>query len=98
MSLDSKESKADQLKRMLNRYASNHTMLKRGTFEVTAEEGRLVILWSYDERTERFLVKEPVTPNEMQGTVTDVVYRLKQRLTSSTAMSVAPSATPTTKN
>lgn len=80
MSLDSNTSKADQLSLMLNRYARNHVQIKRGEFDVTAEEGRMVILWSQNERTERFLVKEPVTANEMQGAVTDVVYRLKQRL------------------
>jgi len=97
MSLESKESKADHLKQMLNRYAKTQGALKRGDFEVTAGEGRLIIQWSNDQRSEQFLVKEPNTPQELQGTVTDVFYRLKKRIASPAELATPESPTPAKK-
>lgn len=78
----------DHIKQMLNRYAKTQSLAKRGAFDVALEEEKLVVEWTQDQRVERFLVKPPTTTQEAQGAVTDIFYRLKQRLTSPTVASV----------
>ncbi len=90
----SSESKSEQIQHMLNRNAKSQSIPKRGEFEVSAEEGRLIVQWSHDQRTEQFLVKEPVTQQEIQGTVTDVLFRLKQRLIAPTVLNNTVLASP----
>jgi hypothetical protein len=88
------ETTSDHVKHMLKQRAQTHAVLKRGEFDVTTEDGRLIVEWSHDQRTERFMVKEPVTPRETQGTITDVMFRLKQRLVSPTVLNRQPAASP----
>ncbi len=72
----------DHIKQMLSRYARTQSLAKRGEFDVSLQEEKLVVEWSHEQRVERFLVKPPTTAQEAQGAVTDIFYRLKQRLTS----------------
>jgi hypothetical protein len=72
----------DHVEQMLNRQAKTHHIAKQGTFDVTLEDDKLVVKWSSRQRTEQFLVKEPTTQREAQGTITDVFFRLNKRLAS----------------
>jgi hypothetical protein len=79
----------DHLEQMLNRQAKTNVVAKRGIFDVTKNEEKFVVKWSSDQRVEEFLVKEPTTQQESQGAITDVFFRLKQRLSSPTTTTPA---------
>lgn len=69
----------DHIEQMLNRQAKTHNLAKRGVFDVTLDDEKLVVKWSSKQRTEQFLVKEPTTKREVQGTITDILFRLNKR-------------------
>jgi hypothetical protein len=76
----SSSSESEKLQQWLNRQAKTHKDLKQGSFAVTRDDAMTIVRWSTDQRVEQFLVKEPVTPQELKGTVSDVFFRLKRRL------------------
>lgn len=79
----------EHLEQMLNRQAKTNPIAKRGAFDVTIADEKFVVKWTAEQRVEEFLVKEPATPQEAQGVITDIFFRLKQRFSSPVASTPA---------